>query len=135
MSWLWNIAQIILSIWIKFIWSRLMIYSVKKGRFCFLIFHLFCYFITGWIWLTFFSCSICRYLWNSQFFFIIVKWIFRYEESAMIYAQTGSSFEDIALKFLADKQINALKIFLRKVFIYYLHCCCVFDGYSAPPLL
>ncbi|XP_043280093.1 vacuolar protein sorting-associated protein 18 homolog isoform X2 [Venturia canescens] len=37
-----------------------------------------------------------------------------YEKSAMIYADTHSSFEEISLKFLQESQIEALKTFLRK---------------------
>lgn len=37
-----------------------------------------------------------------------------YEKSALIYADTHSSFEEISLKFLQEWQIEALKIFLRK---------------------
>lgn len=39
---------------------------------------------------------------------------FRYEESAVIYAQTHSSFEEIALKFLEAAQEAALRKFLLK---------------------
>lgn len=39
----------------------------------------------------------------------------RYELSAIHYAETYSSFEEIALKFLQVWQIQALKTFLRKV--------------------
>lgn len=39
----------------------------------------------------------------------------RYEKSALIYADTHSSFEEISLKFLQEWQIDALKTFLRKV--------------------
>ncbi|XP_075230673.1 vacuolar protein sorting-associated protein 18 dor isoform X2 [Lycorma delicatula] len=38
----------------------------------------------------------------------------KYEESALVYAETQSSFEEIALKFLQVWQIEALKIFLKK---------------------
>lgn len=38
-----------------------------------------------------------------------------YEESALIYADTHSSFEEISLKFLQEWQIEALKTFLKKV--------------------
>ncbi|XP_047356828.1 vacuolar protein sorting-associated protein 18 homolog isoform X3 [Vespa velutina] len=38
----------------------------------------------------------------------------QYEESALIYADTHSSFEEISLKFLQEWQIEALKIFLKK---------------------
>lgn len=37
-----------------------------------------------------------------------------YEKSALIYADTHSSFEEISLKFLQEWQIEALKTFLRK---------------------
>ncbi|KAK9295713.1 hypothetical protein QLX08_010050 [Tetragonisca angustula] len=37
-----------------------------------------------------------------------------YEESALIYADTHSSFEEISLKFLQEWQIEALKTFLKK---------------------
>ncbi|XP_034942311.1 vacuolar protein sorting-associated protein 18 homolog isoform X2 [Chelonus insularis] len=37
-----------------------------------------------------------------------------FEKSAMIYADTHSSFEAISLKFLQESQIEALKLFLRK---------------------
>ncbi|KAJ8667382.1 hypothetical protein QAD02_009044 [Eretmocerus hayati] len=37
-----------------------------------------------------------------------------YEKSALIYADTHSSFEEISLKFLQENQIEALKMFLRK---------------------
>ncbi|EZA54658.1 vacuolar protein sorting-associated protein 18 homolog isoform X2 [Ooceraea biroi] len=37
-----------------------------------------------------------------------------YEKSALIYADTHSSFEEISLKFLQEWQIEALKMFLRK---------------------
>lgn len=37
-----------------------------------------------------------------------------YEKSAMIYADTHSSFEEISLKFLQEFQIEALKTFLKK---------------------
>jgi hypothetical protein len=39
----------------------------------------------------------------------------RYEKSALIYADTHSSFEEISLKFMQEWQIEALKTFLRKV--------------------
>jgi hypothetical protein len=39
----------------------------------------------------------------------------RYEKSAVHYAETQSSFEEIALKFLQVWQIDALKTFLKKV--------------------
>jgi hypothetical protein len=39
----------------------------------------------------------------------------RYEKSAVRYAETQSSFEEIALKFLQMWQIEALKTFLKKV--------------------
>ncbi|XP_015172039.1 PREDICTED: vacuolar protein sorting-associated protein 18 homolog isoform X2 [Polistes dominula] len=38
----------------------------------------------------------------------------QYEESALTYADTHSSFEEISLKFLQEWQIEALKIFLKK---------------------
>ncbi|XP_015595540.1 vacuolar protein sorting-associated protein 18 homolog isoform X2 [Cephus cinctus] len=37
-----------------------------------------------------------------------------YQKSAMIYADTHSSFEEIALKFLQESQIEALQVFLKK---------------------
>ncbi|XP_058794794.1 vacuolar protein sorting-associated protein 18 homolog isoform X2 [Phymastichus coffea] len=37
-----------------------------------------------------------------------------YERSALIYAETHSSFEEISLKFLQENQIEALKTFLKK---------------------
>ncbi|XP_063971923.1 vacuolar protein sorting-associated protein 18 homolog [Diachasmimorpha longicaudata] len=37
-----------------------------------------------------------------------------YEKSALIYADTHSSFEEISLKFLQESQIEALKTFLKK---------------------
>ncbi|TGZ50267.1 Vacuolar protein sorting-associated protein 18-like protein [Temnothorax longispinosus] len=37
-----------------------------------------------------------------------------YEKSALIYADTHSSFEEVSLKFLQEWQIEALKTFLRK---------------------
>lgn len=43
-----------------------------------------------------------------------------YEKSALIYADTHSSFEVISLKFLQEWQIDALKTFLKKV-LYLLH--------------
>lgn len=39
----------------------------------------------------------------------------------MIYAETHSSFEAISLKFLQDLQIEALKMFLKKVKTYKLN--------------
>lgn len=44
-----------------------------------------------------------------------ISYIFRYDESAVHYAQTQSSFEEISLKFLQARQMHALKLFLRKV--------------------
>lgn len=41
--------------------------------------------------------------------------LFRYEKSATIYAETHSSFEEISLKFLQEWEIEALKTFLKKV--------------------
>jgi len=41
--------------------------------------------------------------------------VLRYEKSAVHYAETQSSFEEIALKFLQAWQIEALKTFLKKV--------------------
>jgi hypothetical protein len=41
--------------------------------------------------------------------------VLRYEKSAVHYAGTQSSFEEIALKFLQVWQIEALKMFLKKV--------------------
>ncbi|XP_039289671.1 vacuolar protein sorting-associated protein 18 homolog [Nilaparvata lugens] len=38
----------------------------------------------------------------------------QYEQSALLYAETQSSFEEVALKFLQVWQIEALKIFLKK---------------------
>lgn len=38
----------------------------------------------------------------------------RFEKSALIYADTHSSFEEISLKFLQENQIEALKTFLKK---------------------
>lgn len=38
----------------------------------------------------------------------------QYEESALLFAQTHSSFEEIALKFLQNNQEGALKVFLQK---------------------
>lgn len=46
-------------------------------------------------------------------FFLIL--FYRYEKSAIIYADTHSSFEEISLKFLQESQIEALKTFLKKV--------------------
>ncbi|XP_013200015.1 vacuolar protein sorting-associated protein 18 homolog [Amyelois transitella] len=40
----------------------------------------------------------------------------KYEESAMVYADTQSSFETICLKFLEQDQISALQIYLSKRF-------------------
>lgn len=41
---------------------------------------------------------------------------FRYEESASLYAKLdGISFDDVALKFLQVKQVEALKLYLLKV--------------------
>ena len=40
---------------------------------------------------------------------------FRYEESALIYADTHSSFEEISLKFLQEREMKALKTFLKAV--------------------
>lgn len=40
---------------------------------------------------------------------------FRFQESAQIYAKTHSSFEEISLKFLQEKEVEALKTFLRMV--------------------
>jgi hypothetical protein len=41
--------------------------------------------------------------------------VLRYEKSAVHYAETQSSFEEISLKFLQVWQIDALKTFLKKV--------------------
>lgn len=41
--------------------------------------------------------------------------ICRYEKSALTYADTHSSFEEISLKFLQENQTEALKTFLKKV--------------------
>lgn len=38
----------------------------------------------------------------------------QYEQSALLYAETQSSFEEVALKFLQVWQIEALKLFLKK---------------------
>lgn len=40
---------------------------------------------------------------------------FRYEESALIYADLNVSFEDIVLKFLHLKEKKPLKLYLMKV--------------------
>ena len=39
---------------------------------------------------------------------------FRFAESAVVFAQTQTSFEEIALKFIDLKQTEALKAFLKK---------------------
>ncbi|KAL6254778.1 hypothetical protein P5V15_014108 [Pogonomyrmex californicus] len=53
-----------------------------------------------------------------------------YEKSALIYADTHSSFEEISLKFLQEWQIEALKTFLRKAkeIIKYLEFCVYKQG-------
>lgn len=43
----------------------------------------------------------------------------KYEESALIYAETYSSFEEISLKFLQERETKALKSFLEAVRIFY----------------
>ena len=39
---------------------------------------------------------------------------YRYRESALVYAQTQASFEEITLKFIRLEQKDALKAFLQK---------------------
>ena len=46
---------------------------------------------------------------------VCLSLVLRYEKSAVHYAETQSSFEEIALKFLQVWQIEALKTFLKKV--------------------
>jgi hypothetical protein len=53
----------------------------------------------------------------QQLVYACFSFILRYEKSAVHYAETHSSFEEITLKFLQVWEIEALKTFLKKVSI------------------
>lgn len=64
--------------------------------------------------------SLCVQKYSLFNFLFDHNYFCRYEKSALIYADTHSSFEEISLKFLQEWQIEALKTFLRKVWDRYL---------------
>jgi len=107
-NWPSSIAKTIRHILIKCWWSKRRCFSSIRSEFLLFICVYAC--LHKYFLFTIFVFHV-SFLFYYRFFF----YFWRYEKSALIYADIHSSFEEISLKFLQEWQIDALKTFLRKV--------------------